>query len=88
VTPEFAVEIGRKLFENAAIMLVPILGLAMVVGIVVGVLQTATQLQEATLTFVPKLLSIAVAMLIAGPWMMQRFQLFVREIFAIMVQVK
>jgi flagellar biosynthetic protein FliQ len=49
----------------------PILGASLVIGIVVSIIQAVTQVNEMTLTFVPKLIGIFVAMLIFGPWMMQ-----------------
>jgi len=49
----------------------PILGASLVIGIVVSVIQAVTQVNEMTLTFVPKLVGVFVAMLIFGPWMMQ-----------------
>ncbi|WP_322819147.1 flagellar biosynthesis protein FliQ [Tepidiforma sp.] len=48
----------------------PVLGTTLVVGIVVSIVQAATQVNEATLTFVPKLIAVFVALLIFGPWMM------------------
>lgn len=49
----------------------PILGVSLVIGIVVSIIQAVTQVNEMTLTFVPKLVGVFVAMLIFGPWMMQ-----------------
>lgn len=49
----------------------PILGASLVIGIVVSIIQAVTQVNEMTLTFVPKLVGVFVAMLIFGPWMMQ-----------------
>lgn len=49
----------------------PILGLSLAVGLVVSVFQAATQIQEATLSFVPKILVLAVALVVFGPWMLR-----------------
>ena len=51
----------------------PILAVCLVVGLVVAVVQTITQIQEMTLTFVPKLLGVAVVLLVGGPWMIHEF---------------
>lgn len=60
----------------------PILGTTLVVGVVVSIIQAATQVNEATLTFVPKLIAVFVAMLIFGPWMMATLLDFSAGIFA------
>ena len=49
----------------------PLLGAALAVGLLIGILQAATQIQEMTLSFIPKLLALVVALFIAGPWMIQ-----------------
>jgi flagellar biosynthesis protein FliQ len=60
----------------------PILGVSLVVGIVVSLIQAVTQVNEMTLTFVPKLIGVFVAMLIFGPWMMQTLLDFSAGLFA------
>ena len=60
----------------------PILGVSLVVGIVVSLIQAVTQVNEMTLTFVPKLIGVFVAMLIFGPWMMSTLLDFSAGIFA------
>jgi len=60
----------------------PILATTLVVGMVVSVIQAATQVNEATLTFVPKLVAVFVAMLLFGPWMMATLLDFSAGIFA------
>ena len=60
----------------------PILGVTLVVGIVVSIIQAVTQVNETTLTFVPKLIGVFVAMLIFGPWMMETLLNFSSGLFA------
>jgi flagellar biosynthetic protein FliQ len=60
----------------------PILGVSLVVGIVVSIIQAVTQVNEMTLTFVPKLIGVFVAMLIFGPWMMETLLNFSAGLFA------
>lgn len=60
----------------------PILGVTLVVGIVVSIIQAVTQVNETTLTFVPKLIGVFVAMLIFGPWMMGTLLDFSAGLFA------
>ena len=57
------------------------LGVSLVVGVFISVLQAATQIQEMTLTFVPKILSMFIALLIAFPWMMDKMLNFTRDLF-------
>jgi flagellar biosynthetic protein FliQ len=58
----------------------PILGIGLVVGVTVSLLQAATQIQEMTLTFVPKILSIFIGLLLLLPWIMQQLTAFTLEI--------
>jgi len=60
----------------------PILGASLVIGIVVSLIQAVTQVNEMTLTFVPKLIGVFVAMLIFGPWMMETLLSFSAGLFA------
>lgn len=60
----------------------PILATTLVIGVVVSIIQAVTQVNEATLTFVPKLVGVFVAMLIFGPWMMSTLLDFSAGIFA------
>lgn len=62
----------------------PVLFTALVVGVLVSVLQAATQIQELTLTFVPKLLAIAAVLLLTGSWMTSTLTGFAREVFAML----
>ena len=64
----------------------PILGVTLVVGIVVSIVQAVTQVNEMTLTFVPKFLGVFVAMLIFGPWMLETMLNFTALLFANMGQ--
>jgi flagellar biosynthetic protein FliQ len=70
MTPEMVTEIGRQAIETTLIVSAPILGLSLVVGLAVSVLQAMTQLNEATLTFVPKVLAVFAAIVLFLPWML------------------
>ena len=65
----------------------PMLIISIVLGLVVSVLQAATQIHEQTLTFVPKLIAIALILLITGPWMMNTLSDFTGRIFSIIVNL-
>lgn len=59
----------------------PILGVSLIVGLMVSVFQAVTQLQEPTLTFIPKILAVVVVIVVAGPWMMNTIVDYTHEIF-------
>ncbi len=70
MTPEMVLDIGRDSLWVIALLAAPLLLSALGVGLLVGMIQAATQIQEMTLTFIPKLIVLALALLIAGPWML------------------
>ena len=69
MTPETVVTIGRQGLELMLIVSAPLLLVALGVGLVVSFFQAITQLNEQTLSFLPKLIAVAVTLTIAGPWM-------------------
>jgi len=81
MTPDTVVALARQAIEIALFLAMPMLGVSLVVGVFISVLQAATQIQEMTLTFVPKILSMFIALLIAFPWMMDKMLNFTRELF-------
>ncbi|MGH7256836.1 MAG: flagellar biosynthesis protein FliQ [Nitrospiraceae bacterium] len=70
MTPELVTEIGRQALETTLLVSAPMLGLSLVVGLLVSVFQAMTQINEATLSFVPKVIAVFAATLIFLPWMM------------------
>lgn len=81
MTPEFVIGFSRQAIELTMLVAMPMLGVGLVVGVVISVLQAATQIQEMTLSFVPKVLSIFVALLVAFPWIMDKMLTYTREVF-------
>ncbi|MGD2062966.1 MAG: flagellar biosynthesis protein FliQ [Nitrospirota bacterium] len=71
MTTEFVVGLGREAIEVALMVAGPMLAVGLVVGVVVSLLQALTQVQEMTLTFVPKILSISLVLVVLMPWMAQ-----------------
>lgn len=80
MTPEFVIGFARQAMELALMMAMPMLGVGLMVGVVVSVIQAATQIQEMTLTFIPKVVSIFVALLIAFPWMLDKMTTYTRNL--------
>lgn len=71
MTEEFVISLGTQALMTTLYLAGPMLVTAMVIGIVVSVLQAVTQINEATLTFIPKMIAIVVVLLVMGPWMLE-----------------
>ncbi|OAI40701.1 EscS/YscS/HrcS family type III secretion system export apparatus protein [bacterium SCGC AG-212-C10] len=65
------ISLAREALWTSFLVGAPILGVTLVIGVVISIIQAVTQVNETTLSFVPKLLGVFVAMLILGPWMME-----------------
>jgi flagellar biosynthesis protein FliQ len=70
MTPESVMTLAHQAMYIGLVLAAPLLLVALVVGLVVSLFQAATQINETTLSFIPKLIAIAVTMVIAGPWML------------------
>ncbi len=71
MTPDTAIDIGRQAMEVTVLLSAPLLISALLVGLVIGMLQAATQINEMTLTFVPKLMVVVLVLNFAGPAMLE-----------------
>ena len=69
---DFAIRMMADLFWTALLVSLPVLATTMLVGLSISVLQVATQVQEMSLTFVPKLVAAALALVVFGPWCLRR----------------
>lgn len=78
-----ALGLMNELLWNSMLVAGPVLAAALIVGLIISVLQVATQLQEMTLSYVPKLLVAALVLLVLGPWMMYRVTQFAIEMIAL-----
>ena len=74
--PDLAVQLFSQLMWNAVVLTAPLLLATLLVGVLVSVLQVVTQIQEMSLTFIPKLLVAVVVLLALGPWMLKRLVTF------------
>ena len=81
MTPEFVVGFARQSIELALMISLPMLGIGLIVGVAVSIVQAATQIQEMTLSFIPKIVSIFVALLISFPWIMDKMITFTQNVF-------
>ena len=80
MTPEFIVGFARGAVEITLLLSLPMLGLGMVVGLIISIFQSVTQIQEMTLSFVPKIVAVLVGLLIFGPWMLNKLMSYTEGI--------
>jgi len=83
MTPEMAIDICRKAIETILLAAAPMLIIGMVIGLLVSIFQAATQINEQTLTFVPKIVAVFITLLIFGPWLIKLLTLFTVGLFDI-----
>ena len=87
MTPGIVMEIGRQAIEVTLLIAAPMLGTALVVGLIISIFQAATQLNESTLQFVPKLVAMFVVLLLAGPWMLQYLIDYIQRLYTSIPQM-
>jgi flagellar biosynthetic protein FliQ len=80
VTPDDVVAVGRQALEMMVVLSAPILVTSLVVGVLISVFQAVTQIQEQTLSFIPKILAVAATLFLTLPWMLNSLVEYTREI--------
>jgi flagellar biosynthetic protein FliQ len=81
MTPESVMTMGRHAMEITLMLAAPMLLVALIIGLIVSIFQAATQINEQTLSFIPKLVGVFVAIVIAGPWMLSVILDYMRQTF-------
>ncbi|PKO68649.1 MAG: flagellar biosynthetic protein FliQ [Betaproteobacteria bacterium HGW-Betaproteobacteria-14] len=81
MTPSTVIEIGRVAVEVTLLIATPMFLAALVTGLVVSIFQAATQINEMTLTFVPKMIAMFITLVLAGPWMLTLMIDYMRRLF-------
>lgn len=81
MTPETVTTIGQQALWVTMLISAPLLLSALGIGLIIGMFQAATQINEMTLSFIPKLLVLVIALGLAGPWMLQIIMTFTRQLF-------
>ena len=81
MSPEFVVGFARQAIELTLMISLPLLGVGLGVGLFVSIIQAATQIQEATLSFIPKIVSMFLALLFTFPWIMDKILTYTNDIF-------
>jgi len=81
MTPDLAVNVARKAVETVLLCSAPMLLSGMLIGLIVAILQAATQVNEQTLTFIPKIVAVFLTLLLFGPWIIKIMTTFTLGIF-------
>jgi len=82
MTPETVMDLAHKTLLVTSLILAPLLLIALITGLVIGMLQAATQINESTLSFIPKLLMLVLTLFVAGPWILRVLIDFTHELYA------
>ncbi|MDQ6951111.1 MAG: flagellar biosynthesis protein FliQ [Mariprofundales bacterium] len=81
MTPDMVIHLGSQALKMVLLISAPMLIVGLVVGVMISLFQAVTQIQEVTLTFVPKIIVVFVSMIVAGPWMVRTMMDFARHYF-------
>lgn len=81
MTPQEVLQIGGEALKVTIYLAAPLLLTALIIGLFIGMIQAATQIQEMTLSFIPKLMGMALALLVTGTWMLQIIMNFTINLF-------
>ncbi len=80
MTPEFVVSFAKEAIRLTIMVSMPMLGIGLAVGLLVAVFQATTQIQEMTLTFVPKIIAVLLGLLYFAPWMLEKLTVYTEKI--------
>lgn len=81
MTPESVMTLGRQALELTLMIAAPPLLAALIIGLVVSIFQAATQINEMTLSFIPKLIGMFIVLIISGPWMVGMMVDYIQRLF-------
>ncbi len=80
MTPDFVINFGREAIILTLMLALPLLSLGLLVGLSISIFQSVTSIQEMTLTFIPKIITILTALMFFSPWMMEKLVTFTRTV--------
>ncbi|MBL8453025.1 MAG: flagellar biosynthesis protein FliQ [Zoogloea sp.] len=81
MTPTTVIDLGRQALELTLLVSAPLFIAALATGLIISIFQAATQINEQTLSFVPKLIATFITLVLAGPWMITMMTDFIRRLF-------
>jgi flagellar biosynthesis protein FliQ len=87
MTPESVMSMGYEAMKLSLLLAAPLLLVALVTGLIISLFQAATQINEQTLSFIPKLLAVFATAVIAGPWMLNLTLDYMRNLFSSIPQL-
>jgi flagellar biosynthesis protein FliQ len=82
MTPETVMELAHRMLVVTSMIAAPLLLIALIAGLAIGMLQAATQINESTLSFIPKLLLLVLTLFVAGPWILRVLTDFTRDLYS------
>ncbi|MES2089568.1 MAG: flagellar biosynthetic protein FliQ [Pseudomonadota bacterium] len=82
MTPELALQLFAEMLKTGILVCAPLLGLTLLTGVIVSILQVVTQIQDATLAFIPKMIVFTVGALVLSPWMLRKLMAFAQAALA------
>ncbi|MEM7206995.1 MAG: flagellar biosynthesis protein FliQ [Pseudomonadota bacterium] len=87
MSPDFVIDLSQQALRVTSLLAAPVLIVALLVGLLVGMFQAATQINENTLSFIPKLFAMAAVLFVAGPWMLNVILTFTHDLIASVPQM-
>ncbi|MGC3983311.1 MAG: flagellar biosynthesis protein FliQ [Pseudorhodoferax sp.] len=87
MSPQFVLTLGQEALTLLLMVAAPVLGIVLVIGLVISIFQAITQIHEATLSFVPKLIAALLVLALAGPWMLTTLVDYVRRMIEMIPQL-
>jgi flagellar biosynthesis protein FliQ len=87
MSPEQVLTIGSEAMQTTLMVAAPVLGTALMIGLIVSIFQAATQINEQTLSFIPKLVGVMAVLLLAGNWMLMTMVDYMHHIFTMIPQL-
>ncbi len=87
MSPEQVMTIGHEAMQTTLLVAAPTLGIALVIGLAVSIFQAATQINEQTLSFIPKLVGVMAMLLLAGHWMLMTLVDYMHHVFSMIPQL-
>jgi flagellar biosynthetic protein FliQ len=87
MSPEQVLTIGSEAMQTTLMVAAPVLGTALAIGLVVSIFQAATQINEQTLSFIPKLVGVMAVLLLAGHWMLMTLVDYMHRVFTMIPQM-
>ncbi len=82
MTSELALQLFSEMLKTGLLVCAPLLGITLVAGLLVSILQVVTQVQDASLAFIPKMVVFVIAALVLGPWMLRKLVAFAQAMLA------